>query len=358
MIKVIENKMIAQNGQAVRYIKTLGLKDATGYIKKINEQITRDFGLAGPLTLSTPSKRVHAVRWVVARESFIVETHVKRVLKEIVATSIAQINKCPYCEDAHSTSITSTGNKYISEIITSGDWQTIKNPKIKQLVKWSLNTRNPNAEIIKNPPFSKQEASEIIGTALVFHSTNRLVNIFLEDSPLPSFLGKGLMKKVALNFASKTLFKSMVEKQTVAGEGLQFIKDYKIPLKLDWSKENLPYSKALTAEKMVLNQIENDLIPKEVSMLFKEKINNWQGEEMPMGRSWLHEIINKINLDEKPVANIVFLAAFAPYSITKSDIEAFRDIYNSDTELVEVCFWAIQNLTNRIGEWMIEPFQN
>ncbi len=350
--------MIAQNGQAVKYINAIGLKGATGITKKINEQITRDFGLAGPLTLSTPSKRVHAVRWVTARECFIVETHVKRVLKEIVATSVAQINKCPYCEDAHSTSIMSTGNKSISEIITNGDWQTIEDDKIKQLISWSLNTRNPNALIIKNPPFSKEEAPEIIGTAMTFHSTNRLVNIFLEESPLPSFLGNGFIKRMALNFASKTLFKSMVEKQTVIGDGLQFINNYPIAVQFNWATEIPSFAKALTAENVLLTEIEEELISIEIVELFIEKVNNWQGEEMPLGRNWLTKIIQNINEKDKPIANLVFLAAFAPYSIAKNDIDEFRNIYKSDTALVEVCFWAIQKTTNRIGEWMIKPFQN
>ena len=350
--------MIEQNGHAVKYIKAVGLKDSTGKIKKINEQINRDFGLAGPLTLSTPSTRVHTVRWVTARESFVVETNVKRVIKEIVAASVAQINQCPYCEDAHGTSIVSAGDKITSKKIINGTWQTLKDEKTKQIIEWSLNTRSPNSEIIKNPPFSIHEAPEIIGTALVFHSTNRLVNIFLEESPLPSFLSGKLIKKTALKIASKTLFKSMVEKQSTAGDSLEFIKNYPIPTSLEWSKSIPSFSKALAADQVVLNEIEEELIPKKLAQLFIEKINSWQGEEMAMGRSWLNETIKSLSENEKPIAKVMFLAAFTPFAVTEKDIEDFRKAKPGDTALVEVCYWSIQMLTNRLSEWLVKPFIN
>ncbi len=358
MIKTFEKKMIEQNGQAVKYIKAVGLKDSTGTIKNINEQIARDFGLAGPLTLSTVSERVHAVRWVTARESYVVESSVKRVTKEIVAASVAQVNRCPYCEDAHGTSIVSAGDKITSKKIANGTWQTLKGEKKKQIIEWSLNTRNPNAEIIKNPPFSIHEAPEIIGTALVFHSTNRLVSIFLEESPLPNFLSGKLIKKTALKIAAKTLFKSMVEKQSTTGDGLEFINDYPIPTSLKWSKSIPPFSKALAAEQVVLNEIEEELIPKKLAQLFIEKVNSWQGEEMPMGRSWLNEVIKPLSENEKPIAQIMFLAAFTPFAVTGKDIEDFRKAKPGDAALVEVCYWSIQLLTNRLSKWLVKPFIN
>jgi len=191
----LTTKILEQNARSVKYVKTYRLRNAAGIIKEINKQIDRDFGLAGPLTLSTSSPDIHAVRWATARESYVVETHIKRVTKEIVAATISQINKCPYCEDVHSMSILSAGGSTTAEAIANGNWQLLKNNKLKEIIRWSLNTRNPKADIIKIPPFSYLEAPEIIGTALNFHSTNRLASIFLEASPMPAFLSNRLIKK-------------------------------------------------------------------------------------------------------------------------------------------------------------------
>ena len=357
MLSAIERKVMQQNGNAVKYLTVQSIKNTTNIdIKNINIQIDRDFGLAGPLTLSTPSVRVHAVRWVAARESFIVETNVKRVNKEIVAACVAQLNKCPYCEDAHGTSIMSCDDTLTGNAIANRTWQGLDDEKTKQLIDWSLQTRNPKAAIIKNPPFSRKEAPEIIGTALVFHSTNRLVNIFLEESPLPKFLTGNLLKKTSLKIASKTLFKSMVSKNAIAGDGLQFIENHPISKSLEWSKAIPSFSKVLAAEELVLREIEEEMIPEKLKFLFKEHVKKWNGEEMPLGRAWLNKILINLNDGHLYIGRVLFLAAFAPYTITKNDINAFRKIKPTDKELIETCFWAIQTITNRIGEWLVKPF--
>ena len=351
--------MLENNAQAVKYIKAETLKRANSNIKNINNQIKRDFGLVGPLSLSIPSDRVHAIRWATARESFIVETNVKRVTKEAVASAVAQLNNCPYCEDAHVGSISGAGEDEIAEAISDGTWESLRDTKLKEIIRWSLNTRNPEHDIIKNPPFPAKEAPEIIGTALTFHSTNRLVSIYLEESPMPAMLTNKLIKKTALSIASKTLFKSMVVKDEpiLPDESLKFIDNVPVTGDLNWAKYIPAYAKALSAKNTLLLKIEKEIIPVKSAQLLKNKIKDWHGEEMPLGRSWLTENLNGLSETEKPVARLMFLAAFAPYSIVEKDINDFRKIKSSDKELIEVCFWSIQMITNRISEWLTKSFK-
>ncbi|GEM_PF-2690726 len=356
LIELFETKMLKQNAQAVKYVNVHGLQGVQGVLKEINEQINRDFGLVGPFTLSTPSARVHAVRWAIAREVFVVETNVKRATKEIVAAAIAQINKCPYCEDVHRTSIASSGDEDTAKAIANETWKSMENKKTKALIEWALNTRNPGADIVRNPPFSIHEAPEIIGTALVFHSTNRLVSIFLEDSPVPGVLGKPLVKNSALFIASKTFFKSMVSKKAGTGDSLKFIENYPASKNVSWAKSIPAYVQALTANEILLNKIEAEVIPFRTVQLFKEYISTWQGDDMLLGRAWLSEILSGLDEIEKPVATLVFLAALAPFTITEDDINNFRKINPGDKALIEVCFWAIETATKRISEWLVNPF--
>ena len=357
VMKIVEKQIMKQNAHAVKYVKIQHLKNASPKIKAINIQVQRDFGLLGPITLSTPSTRVHALRWAMVRDSFIVETEVSRVTKEIVASAVAKLNKCPYCADAHNTSIVSAGDDLTAQSIDDNTWESLENEKTKQIINWSLNTRNPDANIIKNPPFSMEEAPEIIGTALVFHSTNRLASIFLENSPLPSFVVGKFMKKMVLSVASKTFFKTIVEKKAKLGEAEQFLSDIKIKEIPKWAKHIPSFANALAGKEVILQDISNEHIPENVAKLFEEYLSSWRGEEMPMRRGWLNDVLPSLEGDELIIAKLIFLSAFSPYMITQKDINAYRKINSEDKALIEVCFWSIEKLTLRISSWLVSPFE-
>ena len=46
--------------------------------------------------------------WAMLYETVLIEGRVKRSLKEAIATSVSEINKCNYCVDAHSIMIFGT----------------------------------------------------------------------------------------------------------------------------------------------------------------------------------------------------------------------------------------------------------
>jgi len=332
-----------RNAHDVKYLTTYGIRDAHGIIKEINQQIDDDLMIVPPNSLSSPSERVHPLRWASIREFLVVETHVPRATKETVAATISELNTCPYCEDAHEAGLIALGDK-------------AKNEKTAAITEWSQNTRNPHAQIIQNPPFSAIEAPEIIGTALLFHSTNRLVSIFLAESMLPGIVRNKFIKKIALNFVAKIVKKDFVGKKVAAGRSLQFIGQHEIPQHLHWAKSVPAYTRIFTARESVLAEIEKSVIPPTSARILKEAISAWQGENMPLGRSWLADLTKDISENEKPIAAIMLLAAFAPYTVTENDIRAFQKTNPSDKDLLETCFWSIEMLTNKIATWITNPF--
>lgn len=341
MRNMIEGFILKQNAKAVCHINPSNFQ--SGAIHEVNKQIERDFGLVGPLVLSQPSLRVHQLRWAMVREVFVVSTHVSRLEKELVASGVSSSNICPYCVDVHETSMRSIGaddSKQVNSL----------------LMEWSLNTKNPHAEIIKNPPFVKEQAPEIIGTALEFHSTNRLVSIFLEESPLPSAVISMGMKKMALFMASKTFFKTMVMKQAKAGEAEKFLNKQVPDANYVWAEAVPLYGLIRRNNIKLLEDMECDFIPQAVASMFKAVVVNWQGEDMPLGRAWVNGLTKELNQEEKVMASVMLLAAFAPHTITDDDMLRMQYHGFSDSDIIELCFWAIQILTFRIETWLAAPF--
>lgn len=355
-MKVISNIMAEQNARAVKYLEVQTLKDSRGKIREINRQINEDLGLAGPMSLSTPSERVHSVRWAVSRESYAASTFVNRRDKELLAATVSQINKCPYCAEGHSAFLRTGGEAGLAPAIADGTWKQLEDERTKSLIEWGLSTRKPEAAVVNKPPFTAKEAPEIIGTALEFHTLNRLVDIFLEESPMPEIMRHKWIREIALKMASLTVFREMISKKAVPGSSLKFIEETAVPAKFKWAAPVPAFAKAIAAQQVLLDQIEKETIPQTSARVLEENLSQWNGEEMPLGRKWLEVAVSQISEKEKPVARLILLTAFSSYTVSEKDIMDFRGVMPSDRELLEVCYWAAAKTSQRIASWLTAPF--
>jgi len=154
-------------------------------------QIKRDFGaLVEPFSLHAPAPRLLAGIWMATREIALVGI-VRRVIKEAIAATVSQLNRCPYCVDAHTMMLHAISAHGAAAAISQENDSEIQDPAIRPIIAWAKATRSPGDPLLHRPPFSEAEAPEIIGTAVAFHYTNRMVDIFLDETPLPSNRGCG-----------------------------------------------------------------------------------------------------------------------------------------------------------------------
>lgn len=84
-----------------KYLENVNFKRADGIRQKVYDQMRGDFTLAEPFTLSSASEQQLTYRWILNREAYLVNTHVKRVLKDAVAFGVSQANQCPFCAEGH-----------------------------------------------------------------------------------------------------------------------------------------------------------------------------------------------------------------------------------------------------------------
>ena len=191
----------------IKYIKPAPHNSSERTIQAVYEQIKQDFGaLVEPFTLHSSLPSLLAGVWMACRETEVVG-RVPRELKEAVATTVSKVNRCPYCVDAHTIMLNATGNNNVAFAITQGNEDRIMSSEFSSVIKWSYATRDPDSPILREPPFSVQEAPEIIGTAVFYHYINRMVSVFLGETPLPSNpqWSKGILKRMAGLFFSQSI---------------------------------------------------------------------------------------------------------------------------------------------------------
>lgn len=102
----------------------------------------------------------------------------------------------------------STSEHEVANAIRKGDFNSIHDPEIQALVQWVNRATNH----ISTQPFSKEDAPEIVGTALTFQYINRMANVFLSGSllPIPSVTKEPLYRLYAATEGNPTLTRTFV----------------------------------------------------------------------------------------------------------------------------------------------------
>jgi AhpD family alkylhydroperoxidase len=336
----------------IRYIHSVKANIAQGLVAQIYFQIKRDFAsLVEPFTLHSPSPKLLAGVWMTCRETELAGK-VSREIKEAVAASISKINQCPYCVDAHTIMLNATGKRSLARLISNENYDQISDSEVREIVKWALATRSPRSETILSPPFSREDAPEIIGTAVFFHYINRMASVFLDETPLPS--NHKLLKKILKSVAS-LLFSRAVRRPKLLGDSLRFLPEAKLPADLKWTKTNPTIADAFARFSAVVDEAGIYAVPPEVRACVQEHVQRWNGEDPGPNRQWVEQAIEGFAETSKITGRLALLAAFAPYKIDERLILAFRGHFPEDDKLVSAIACASFLAARRIGTWLNVP---
>jgi len=334
---------------AIRHIKAVAPNSAEGLVARVYAQIKKEFGaLVEPFTLHSPSPELLAGAWSACRESLIVGD-VRRDVKEAVAASVSRINQCPYCVDAHTIMLNATSAHNSADAIIHQRDDQIRDPTVRSIVEWARATRSPGAKILLSPPFSPKDAPEIIGTTVFFHYVNRMANVLLSETPLPSnhpWL-KGVFRRMAGWFFSRAIHRSKP-----LGLSLELLPESELPADLAWAKASPNIAGAFARFAAVIDMAGRDFIPKDVRECVVKHVQAWDGKDPKLGRHWVEEAMSGLDEKSKNIGRLVLLTALAPYQVDDIVVHAFVTHNNEDKKLLGALAWGSFTAARRIGTWL------
>ncbi|MEN8133703.1 MAG: hypothetical protein ABFS45_26820 [Pseudomonadota bacterium] len=336
----------------VRHVQPVLPAEASGKVNDLYQQIRKDFQLVPPLTLFSPAPELLAGAWSIWRESQFVVGVVERPIKEAIAAAVSRINVCPYCVDAHTGMLHASSDHDVVRGILSEDHEAIQARRMRDMVNWALATRTPDSHALRQPPFSREDAPEIVGTALTYHFVNRMVSIFLADTPMPVPAGAARLRGMAARIFGMTVGKRIMARQPVAGESLRFVPEVDLPDDLVWASSNSGIAAAFAGCIKIIENEGDNTLPGSVRNLVRQELAEWRGEEKGISRHWLEGALADISDRHKPAARLALFTALAPYQVDDAAIKAFRESRPGDRELLGLAAWASMAAVRRIGSWL------
>lgn len=324
-----------------RYASPVPKKSATGLVAAVYAQMARDFLLGdGPLMSLSPAPEILAAAWSLTREAEIAGT-APRVNKELVTVAVSRINHCDYCIDAHTALAHATGEHDLAETVRSGE--TPNDPDIARLVAWAERTGSPDADSLDTLPFSESERTEYLGSALVTHFINRMVQALLHDRLLPGRLGSSTMVRRLAGRA----FARVVRDGKQEGLSLSLLPKTDICTPPDWAGTS-PIGAAWSGLRQSMNRA-GALLGPDARMRVRDATARWDG--VPLSRIDADALLDGMGARDRAGARLALLAAMAPKTITDDDVATWKQTHPDDADLVRVLAFGAMTAVERIESW-------
>jgi AhpD family alkylhydroperoxidase len=339
----------------IRYLEDRRGADAAPslLVAAVYSQMRREFGLVSePFQLQAPAPPVLAAAWASLREGVLVGV-VPRRIKETVAAVISQLNRCPYCVDVHTSLVHAAGGRKAAWELRRRGGQAISDPALRAAAGWAAATRSPGAAILAAPPFDSSWAPEMIATAACFHYINRLVTIFLDESPFPS---RARLFAAPMVLFTSRFFAPRLRGRLTPGESLAWLpqpvaEPAALPADLAWARPRPEIAAAFAAIAAAVEAEAGGPLG-EGAAAVRRRLAVWGGEELPLDVSWADEVTAGLPERSRPAARLALLTALAPYRVGAAEVAAFRAAWPGDRALVGVTTWASFTAARRITSWL------
>jgi AhpD family alkylhydroperoxidase len=352
IVRRLEEKMFTRLApRLVKYLTPVAFPAAEGLVAQVYQQMRRDFQLVPPVTLHSPLPKVLAGVWGMLRES-LVAGPVSRAGREVVAESVSRINRCSFCVDAHSALLYGVSEKDVADAIRDGRPDQIRDPKTRSIAEWAFANRSPGAEILSSPPFSRDEAPEIIGTAITFHYIDRMAQVFLADSPVPLPSGLRWMRGFVTQVAGATVGKRVMSISVRAGGSEGLLPAGLLSREFSWAQPKPAVAAAFGLVEAVVEEAGKAVLPKVVCDLVRHHVGGWNGEDPGMSRKWVDEATAGLSERDKAAGRFTLLTALAAYQVDDSIVLAFRSHFPPDESLLAAAAWASFTATKRLASWL------
>ena len=332
----------------VRYVSPVRGGAAHDLVGSVYEQVEREFGVLAPsVALHSPAPQVLAASWLMLREAVLVTRAVDRAAKEAVATTISQGNACPWCATVHSTMLSGLAGGLV---LTGDPAEQVADPRLRAVTSWARDCRTEEGARRHEPACPAGEAAELIGTTVVFHYYNRMVNVFLTEVPLPPGAPRIMLSPVMRILGSR--MQPAAVRPCEPGASLELLPAAPPARDLSWASGDRVMQDAFARGCAAIDEAGARSVPPSVRELVMTELGDWHGEPRGLSRAWLDGAVSGLPAADLPAGRLALLTALASAQVDRSVIRTFRDSQPGDGALIELTAWASLAAARRVAAWI------
>ncbi|MDQ1739884.1 MAG: hypothetical protein QOE53_1536 [Pseudonocardiales bacterium] len=335
----------------IKHVTPVRITGADDTVARVYQQVERDFGmLAPPVALHSPAPGPLAACWMMLRESLLADGTVQRGAKEAVAAAVSVGNSCPYCVTVHSATLHGLLGSATSTAVSAGHLDSISDPEVRAIAQWAHRSASRQESQAQDAPFTKEQAPEIAGVAVAFQYLNRMVNIFLDGSPLPPAVPAMARGGVLRMFGWFTGAAARATHQP--GASLDLLPAAPLPPDLWWAAGNPQIAEAFARASAAIDAAGRQHVPASVQDAVRSRLAGWDGRPLGPSRSWVEDEVLALPAGERAAGRLALLTALASFQVDQQVIDAFRREQAGDQALIASTSWASMAAARQVGSWL------
>lgn len=335
----------------VRHVTPVRPRSAGDLVARVYQQVERDFGmLAPPIALHSPAPGPLAASWMMLRESLLADGVVGRATKEAVATAVSRDNACPYCVAVHGATLSGLAGAHTAAAVAEDRAESLTDPGVRAIVGWAHAGRIRQPAAGQRVPFPVEQAPELVGVVATFQYLNRMVNVFLGESPLPPAVPGAARGR--MTWLLGLYLRAGARSAHEPGVALDLLPPAPLPEDLTWASGNPTVAEAFARAAFAIDDAGRRSVPVPVRDLVSARLADWDGQPVGPSRAWVHEAVAELPGGQRPAGRLALLAALASYQIDQSVVNEFRRAQPDDRTLVELASWASMAAARRVAGWM------
>ncbi|MEW8143261.1 MAG: carboxymuconolactone decarboxylase family protein [Candidatus Thiodiazotropha endolucinida] len=335
-----------------RYVQPAPYHKAEGLVKKVYDQVIDEFFINAPMTTHAVSPELLAGLWMAEREIVLTDNHLSREDKEALGVTISQVNSCAYCEDLMNSVVYGANEQELAEQMRYHKQDEITDERTRLLHAWAQSLYDQDAEILYQPPFTPDEAPEVIGVAMMLSYFNRYAQVFFSGSPLATPISSTTLKSILYRLTGFELRESVLRRLR-PGRSINLLGPADLPKDLQWASGNSTISAAMSRWASAVEEAASAHVPQRVREVVKNEIKSWRGTPMGLSRAWLTPKTTGLNQANAAAVRLALLTALSPEQMSDDIIDAYKEHYN-DTALVVTVSWSAFMASKRVTGWLAD----
>ena len=339
--------------KTMRYVHAIRRRKASGLVADVYEMIEEDFFINGSLTSRSKVPPLMAGIWTAGRESILVDDHLDRTTKEAMNAALSQVNDCPYCGDMLISLVHAGGKHDAAACIFAEDEAHITNSSLRQRLSWVKSIAAPGTKMDISVPFTAEELPEAIAALMVMSDINRFSHVVMDGSPVSAPLGLKSVKAAALRLFGGELRSTHVKSLT-PGRALPLLPPAQLPTDMQWATPNPRIAGAIARWAAVVEREASYVVSAEVREFVVRNLRHWNGELMPLSRSWVDSETAALTGQDREIARLALVLAKAPYQLDETLVEDVLREDQCEERFIRILAWASFSGARRFAQRIAE----